>query len=86
MTLGIRPHDLVEHAVGTIMGQVALVERLGNETIISLTLPSKVSWLVVLDGDHNLKIGQSVSLGFDPGRAVVFDADGMASHNDGPEV
>lgn len=24
VTLGIRPHDLVEHAVGTIMGQVAL--------------------------------------------------------------
>ena len=80
VTLGIRPHDLTEQASGTIVGLVALVERLGNETIISLQLPSEASWLVVLDGDHNLRIGQSLSLGFEPARAVIFDANGVARH------
>jgi multiple sugar transport system ATP-binding protein len=80
VTLGIRPHDLSEGASGTIAGEVGLVERLGNETNVSFNLPSGSSWLVVLDGDHNLKIGQSLSLSFEPARAVIFDAAGIARH------
>jgi multiple sugar transport system ATP-binding protein len=79
VTLGIRPHDL-EHRAGTISGQVVLVERLGNETNISLALPSGASWLVVLDGDHDLKPGQRLDLTFDPARAIIFGADGVARH------
>ncbi|UJW86625.1 ABC transporter ATP-binding protein [Devosia sp. SL43] len=80
ITLGIRPHDLSEGASGTIVGEVALVERLGNETNVSVKLPTGASWLVVLDGDHHLKIGQGLSLSFDPSRAVIFDANGIAHH------
>ena len=80
VTLGIRPHDLSDNSAGNIVGRVALVERLGNETIVSLQLPSDASWLVVLDGDRNLKIDQSVSLSFDPARAAIFAADGLARH------
>ncbi|WP_292777786.1 ABC transporter ATP-binding protein [Microbacterium sp. UBA6741] len=82
VTLGIRPHDLSEESGGAIVGRVALVERLGNETIISMQLPSEASWLVVLDGDHNLSIGQNLALSFEPDRAVIFDADGTARHPD----
>ncbi|MFP9136379.1 ABC transporter ATP-binding protein [Devosia sp. XGJD_8] len=82
VTLGIRPHDLSEESGGAIVGRVALVERLGNETIISMQLPSGASWLVVLDGDHNLSIGQNLALSFEPDRAVIFDADGTARHPD----
>jgi multiple sugar transport system ATP-binding protein len=80
VTLGIRPHDLEEQASGVIAGEVGLVERLGNETNVSVTLSSGASWLVVLDGDHHLKIGQPLSLGFDPARAVIFDGNGVARH------
>ena len=79
VTLGIRPHDLLNQA-GTIVGEVVLVERLGNETNISLKLPSGASWLVVLDGDHDMRPGQGVELTFDPARAIIFGADGVARH------
>jgi len=79
VTLGIRPHDL-QNRHGTIVGEVSLVERLGNETNISLKLPSGTSWLVVLDGDHDLKSGAHLDLTFDPARAIIFGSDGTARH------
>ena len=80
VTLGIRPHALTTNGSEHLVGQVGLVERLGNETNVSLRLPSGVSWLAVLDGDHQLRIGQDVPLGFDPGLAAIFDADGTARY------
>jgi multiple sugar transport system ATP-binding protein len=62
---------------------VALVERLGNETNVSVKLASAEAWLVVLDGDHNLRIGESVALSFEAERAIIFGADGAALHPDG---
>ena len=82
VTLGIRPHDLSAGTAGTIVGEVGLVERLGNETNVSIKLQSGISWLVVLDGDHHLKIGQGLSLSFEPNRAAIFGADGIARHPD----
>ena len=79
VTLGIRPHDLANRP-GTIEGRVVLVERLGNETNISLALPSGASWLVVLDGDHDLKSDASLALTFEASRAIIFGADGIARH------
>jgi multiple sugar transport system ATP-binding protein len=80
VTLGIRPHALTTNGSEHLVGQVGLVERLGNETNVSLGLPSGVSWLAVLDGDHQLRIGQNVPLGFDPGLAAIFDAAGRARY------
>jgi multiple sugar transport system ATP-binding protein len=57
-----------------------LVERLGNETNISLTLPYGSGWLVVLDGDHDLAVNQSVALTFAPEAAILFDDSGRARH------
>jgi multiple sugar transport system ATP-binding protein len=80
VTLGVRPHALQQSASGTIVGQVALVERLGNETIVNLRLPSEASWLVVFNGDHDLAVGQSVSLSFAAENAIIFGTDGVARH------
>ncbi|GLQ11444.1 hypothetical protein GCM10007913_33760 [Devosia yakushimensis] len=80
VTLGIRPHDLLEQSSGNLAGEVSLVERLGNETNVSLRLPSGASWLAVLDGDHELRIGQSLPLTFAPERAVIFDKAGTAMY------
>jgi len=80
VTLGIRPHDLVAEASGSMAGQVSLVERLGNETNVSLRLPSGAAWLAVLDGDRALQIGQSLPLAFPPEKAVIFDSSGAARH------
>jgi len=80
MTLGVRPHAIISGGQGSLVGVVALVERLGNETNVSLTLPSGVSWLVVLDGDHSLSAGQTLALTFAPDAAILFDAQGRALH------
>jgi multiple sugar transport system ATP-binding protein len=76
--MGIRPHALTGSQSGANVGQVRLVERLGNETIVSLQLPSGAEWLVVLDGDHKPAIGSSLALQFDPASAIIFDSSGVA--------
>ena len=78
LTLGIRPHALVEQASGAVAGRVALVERLGNETNVSVDLPSGAPLLAVLDGDRELKVGQQIAFAFAPESAVFFDGDGLA--------
>ncbi len=83
VTLGIRPHELSNAASGSVVGRVLLVERLGNETIVNIALPSGISWLAVLDGDHSLAIGQSFALTFDPKAGIIFDRAGVARHRAG---
>jgi multiple sugar transport system ATP-binding protein len=78
LTLGVRPHDLAVASSGAIVGRVGLVERLGNETIVNLELPSGASWLVVLDGDQVLKRGESLALEVDPAKVLLFDQSGQA--------
>ncbi|MNY73803.1 TOBE domain protein [compost metagenome] len=74
----MRPHDLAAAPSGAIVGRVNMVERLGNETIVNLELPSGASWLAVLDGDQSLKRGESVTLDVDPAKALLFDNNGVA--------
>jgi multiple sugar transport system ATP-binding protein len=78
LTIGIRPHDLSPADGGAIVGRVGLVERLGNETIVSLDLPSGGTFLAVLDGDQALSVSDSLGLGVDPAKAILFDARGKA--------
>ncbi|UXN76029.1 sn-glycerol-3-phosphate ABC transporter ATP-binding protein UgpC (plasmid) [Devosia sp. A8/3-2] len=80
MALGVRPQAIKAAASGGLIGKVQLVERLGNETNVSLGLPSGLSWLAVLDGDHQLDIGQTLQMTFEPQSAVVFDKEGRARH------
>jgi multiple sugar transport system ATP-binding protein len=82
LALGIRPHDLVLDPAGKIAGRVALVERLGNETIVSVDLPSAASWLAVLDGDSPLGVGDSIAFSVAPERAALFGADGLSLYRD----
>ncbi|MGV8954201.1 MAG: ABC transporter ATP-binding protein [Cypionkella sp.] len=78
MTLGIRPQNLALGAAGHLVGQVVLVERLGNETNVSIRLPSGATWLVVLDGDHQLRPQQTLQLAIAPEQALLFDSAGTA--------
>ncbi|WP_224705462.1 ABC transporter ATP-binding protein [Devosia aquimaris] len=78
LTLGVRPHHLTLDASGTLVGGVSLVERLGNETNVSLKLPSGATWLVVLDGDHNLRGSQALQLAVDSSTVVLFDKTGQS--------
>jgi multiple sugar transport system ATP-binding protein len=82
VTLGVRPHALTTPASGNMTGTINLIERLGNETVVNLRLASGASWLAVLDGDHDLRVGQALPLAFETKNAVIFDGSGLARHPD----
>lgn len=78
LTLGVRPQELRLEADGPITGIVAVVERLGSETIVNGDLADGSTILAVLDGDRPLDIGSSVRFAFDSDKAVLFDDQGQA--------
>ncbi|OAM77104.1 ABC transporter ATP-binding protein [Devosia elaeis] len=77
VTLGIRPHDLQVESNGPFRGQVQLVERLGNETIIRIALSDGVEITAALPGQGAFAIGSTIALGLRPEAAHIFDASGM---------
>lgn len=58
--------------------EAAIIERLGNETIARIELPSGDSWLVELDSDTELKLDESLSVNFPPESGILFDANGKS--------
>ncbi|MEO5806501.1 sn-glycerol-3-phosphate ABC transporter ATP-binding protein UgpC [Devosia sp.] len=75
-TLGLRPHHLLPAPDGAIAGKVVLVERLGNETIVNLTLPSGQTMIAALGSESNAAMGETLTLGFAPDKALLFNAEG----------
>jgi len=78
LTLGIRPQDLFPLASGPLTGRVSLVERLGSETIVNLDLASGGSAFAVLDGDAAFRRDETVVLGLELAKALLFGADGQS--------
>ena len=78
LTLGVRPHCLAASRSAALGGKVLLVEHLGNETIVNLTLSSGAGVIAALDGDTAVAIGHELRLGFAPEKAVLFDNSGSA--------
>jgi multiple sugar transport system ATP-binding protein len=77
VTLGLRPHHLTLGGEA-LTGTVSLVERLGNETIVNLEVAGGKALIAALDGDTTIERGSTLSLGFAPQNAVLFDASGRA--------
>ncbi|KKB11717.1 ABC transporter ATP-binding protein [Devosia geojensis] len=77
LTLGLRSHHLTLGGEA-LTGTVALVERLGNETIVNLEVAGGNALIAALDGDTTIERGSSLSLGFAPQNAILFDASGRA--------
>ena len=65
---------------GQLSASVAIVERLGSETIVNSDLPSGGSILAVLNGDSALRAGDSARFTFAPKQAILFDASDRALH------
>ena len=75
--LGVRPQFLHPGAAadrGHLHGRVALVERLGAETVVNLELTSGGRIVVALDGDQAFDLGAEMLLGFEPDKAHLFEA------------
>jgi multiple sugar transport system ATP-binding protein len=82
LTFGVRPESLRVAADGEIAGTIALVERLGDRTLIH----TKLSDGTVIVGDDigksTLEAGAPVKLKIDGSAVHLFDAEGKAYHAD----
>ncbi|PKR89096.1 ABC transporter ATP-binding protein [Pleomorphomonas diazotrophica] len=76
LTLGIRPHALLLDDTGPIGGEVTLVERLGNETIVRIRLDAATEVTAALAGQRDVALGAAARLGLAPDDAHLFDNDG----------
>ena len=79
MTLGLRPHHLTAAAGSELRGKVVLVERLGNETLAVVGMPSGQQIVAALPGD--VEITPGADLGFAPQveKASLFLPSGLAA-------
>ena len=79
LVLGIRPEHVAIGEDASKMPftreiEIEIVEPMGAETVAWTKLGSK-TFTVRADSEIDLKAGQKVLIGFDPGRGSVFDAD-----------
>ncbi len=77
MTLGLRPDMIKISPEGKIRGRVAMVERLGNETLMYMHI-DKFDQPVTVSrtGQYDISSGDEVKLTVDELRAHFFDQDG----------
>ncbi len=78
-TMGIRPEDLFIADDGPIEAKVSHVEHLGGDTnVIAHALDHQIT--ARLFGQHSVKEGQDLRLGFNPESAYHFDGEGHRLH------
>jgi len=73
--LGIRPQYLnvpEDDRSGSLHGRVALVERLGTETVVNVELARGGRVVAALAEDRPLELGSEIALGFEPSSAHLF--------------
>ncbi len=76
LTLGLRPDMLKISPEGKVPGRVAMVERLGNETLIYVNTAADTQTLTVSrTGQYEVSIGDEVKLAVDELRAHFFTSD-----------
>jgi multiple sugar transport system ATP-binding protein len=83
LTLGVRPEALFVEpagAPGLIHGRAELVERLGDQTHVHVTLGSGGLIVAHAHRDSELQAGDPVALRLDADAVHLFDADGVAYH------
>jgi len=71
--LGIRPQAFsLSEGARKITGQIALVERMGPETVVNLRVNDNAQVLAVLSGDVELPLDSEVSVSFPESAAKLF--------------
>ena len=82
LTLGVRPQALRVDGNGTLKGRIALVERLGDRTLVHVTLADG-TLAIGEDADKStLEAGQDIAFAVDGAAAHLFDAEGAAYHGE----
>jgi len=76
VTLGVRPEHLTIGADGELDGRVTLVEELGAESFVHLTVSDGTAVIVRARRDA-ARTGSTVRLRIDASRALLFERDGL---------
>ena len=74
-TLGVRPEDINPDPEGEFMGDITLIEPLGVETVIHITVGEQ-SITSLVSGLSNFRIGDTVHFDIVRDRLHYFDSDG----------
>lgn len=80
LVLGIRPEALKVAEAGELRGTIALVERLGDRTLVHVTLTDGTLVIGEDVGKSLLEPGMEVQLSVDGAATHLFDAQGTAFH------
>jgi len=80
LTLGIRPEALRVASDGALKGRIALLERLGDRTLVHVTLADGTLVIGEDVGKSTLEPGAEVALAVDAAGTHLFDAEGVAYH------
>ncbi|PRY72304.1 ABC transporter ATP-binding protein [Halomonas ventosae] len=77
LELGIRPEHLLLDDQGPLEGEIQVLERLGGQTSLYVQMGESMV-TIMADGDVAHRVHETVRFGFEPGRAHLFDARGLA--------
>ena len=79
VTLGIRPEDLLvnQESDGSWESKVFVVEKLGSGTFLYLEKDGE-PLVVETEGNSNIKVGDTVKVGFPSDRCHLFDSSNQA--------
>jgi len=82
LTLGVRPEALrvVDPASAGIPGEIELIERLGDRTLLHVRLRDGAVVIAEDSGKSQQKIGAAIMLMADADGTHLFDAEGVAHH------
>jgi multiple sugar transport system ATP-binding protein len=85
LELGIRPENLrVTSEAGDLAGVAAVIERLGDRTLVHVRLPDGRSVTAQDSGRSNIAPGDHLSLAVDRSELHLFDRSGRAWHAQAP--
>jgi multiple sugar transport system ATP-binding protein len=75
--LGVRPESVAIGADGAARPfsrevEIEIVEPMGADTLVWTKLAS-TNFAFLVDSESRLKVGERVTIGFDPARASLFD-------------
>jgi len=77
-SLGVRPeHFIISKDTGTWSGKVGVIEHLGSESFLHVTLTNGSTVTVKADGDCSLQYGDSVFLTAQENKVHKFDKNGV---------
>lgn len=81
LRLALRPEALfLTESSAKLRGKVAHVENMGHEFVVQIAVPELPDCLVLRTSAQAV-VGDAVGIGFDPGRALIFDAMGGRCRN-----